>query len=753
MFSTAGTSKDLNAAEITQLFIDTAQKVEKCFGFEVAKWLERYQELRKQPNFPEAAMLIINAAQIYGRKVDYVEEIVYNIMRESECLKNAEKSNKRSGENEGETTTSKRKRVKRFRPETLCEKFHCVEFLPKEFKSLPPASLCEKIVRKVHRQGGLSFEDEFSGWTIRKDAKGAKKHPRRRLEIEEEDSHYTSFGESHIFDYDGEDIVGRRRDFTVFSGHIDAETQTIGNDINLRKYYRQGQVETTCNEANNLEDCTQSMLKPSTEELSTQVEESKEGGESVQIDSKEGGESMEVSEENHLQEVPKTPQSPDILLSDDEGIGMSQSTIQIGDLSQTDWRILSPNVELVDFMEHIKDGPSLEFDGKVSIKNLLGIDSAYLTHPEDFSLPLNLFERRSIVEYNILKLPEKKLRSRCLFALPSEWIAERRNAEKPPAPPSPPRRIFKLDLSLQSIPTPPSTPEPPDCEGFRGFDESEIVSTDLSFSAVLSSTVNPEKMSQISPQKHPRMSADSGIQSPPHSMDVMDSILEENTSQILSSTSDSGYGSILKSFIDGESPVRAIKDDMDVLCQSAEPVPMSVEVSEHQKNLQRIAAEKHQQSVDDMKRMTDKVNRWHEYLKPILRQSQSRGHFDIHAYGTEILNTVNPEKNPVASSSKITLGGFMEAKKDFTLLPRYFLSMLQLINTKNISISAKRDVNKVTNLHDIQIQFQSAERHHEEMNLELSLQMGDKRKRSPSNEEEMLPEKTMKKHRKGNSSK
>lgn len=32
-----GTSRELSASEITQLFIETAQKVDKCFDFEVAK--------------------------------------------------------------------------------------------------------------------------------------------------------------------------------------------------------------------------------------------------------------------------------------------------------------------------------------------------------------------------------------------------------------------------------------------------------------------------------------------------------------------------------------------------------------------------------------------------------------------------------------------------------------------------------------------------------------------------------------------
>ncbi|XP_059617637.1 uncharacterized protein LOC132262385 [Phlebotomus argentipes] len=722
-----GTLRELSASEIAQQFIETAQKVDKCFGFEVTKWLERYQELRKQPNFPEAAMLIISAAQIYGRKVDYLEEMVYNIVRES-VSQNAEKSDKRGAD---DVETGKRKRVKRFRPETLCEKFHCAEYIVKDFKSLPVATLCEKIVQKTRQKGGRSFEEEFTTWTVRKDAKGGKKHARRRLEMEEEEmcSRYTSFGESHIFDYDGEDIVGRRRDFKVFSGHIDAENQAVGNDINLKKHYKGSKsMEMTSREANQLEDC--SLMQPVTVEV-PEIE-------------------PPISEDlgkNLLQEVPEMPPSPNNLPSDDEGIGMSQTfsnTIQISDLSPSDWRILSPNVELMDIMEHLKKDPPKEFTISSSVKNLLCIDSAYLKHSEDFTLPLKMFERRSVVEMNILKLPEKKLRSKCLFALPKEWIAERREAERScPAVPGE-RRLFKLDMSLQSIPTPPPTPDPEESEEFKGFDESEIMDITLSNSKILSSTLTQEKSSPISPHKHPRMSADSGIQSPSHTMDIMDAILEESSSQIFTNASDSGFGSLLRSMDEGETSQKSVASD-DILLNDTQAPDETIELSDHQRNLQKIASEEHRQRVEDMKQMTDKVNRWHEYLKPILRVSHARGHFDIHAYGTEILDAVNPKRNAsLPDGQSLSLESVMAMKEGPKLLPRYFLSMLQLINTKNISIQVKNDVNKVIDLRDIHIKFLSAERHHEE--LQQGLQIGDKRKRSASNEGKSAEE--LKKNRK-----
>lgn len=46
--------------------------------------------LRKEPRFAEIAMLIMSAAQIYGRKVDYVEEFILNLCKAFKSLENAE---------------------------------------------------------------------------------------------------------------------------------------------------------------------------------------------------------------------------------------------------------------------------------------------------------------------------------------------------------------------------------------------------------------------------------------------------------------------------------------------------------------------------------------------------------------------------------------------------------------------------------------------------------------------------------------
>lgn len=50
------------------------------------QWIEKYDLVRKEPRFAEIAMLIMSAAQIYGRKVDYVEEFIMNLCKAFKSL-------------------------------------------------------------------------------------------------------------------------------------------------------------------------------------------------------------------------------------------------------------------------------------------------------------------------------------------------------------------------------------------------------------------------------------------------------------------------------------------------------------------------------------------------------------------------------------------------------------------------------------------------------------------------------------------
>ena len=67
-------------------------------------------------------------------------------------------------------------------------------------------------------------------------------------------------------------------------------------------------------------------------------------------------------------------------------------------------------------------------------------------------------------------------------------------------------------------------------------------------------------------------------------------------------------------------------------------------------------------------------------IGPRLESVERRNAFDIHAYGSRILNNFSPQRSSVSFNS-VVRGQKPEEKS------RYFLSMLMLANTENVEIS------------------------------------------------------------------
>lgn len=51
------------------------------FFFFIIKFLTQYEAFMQRPNFTEAALLIVCAAQIYGRKVDHLEDLILSMCK------------------------------------------------------------------------------------------------------------------------------------------------------------------------------------------------------------------------------------------------------------------------------------------------------------------------------------------------------------------------------------------------------------------------------------------------------------------------------------------------------------------------------------------------------------------------------------------------------------------------------------------------------------------------------------------------
>uniref|UniRef100_A0A182SFH9 Condensin-2 complex subunit H2 C-terminal domain-containing protein n=1 Tax=Anopheles maculatus TaxID=74869 RepID=A0A182SFH9_9DIPT len=120
-----------------------------------------------------------------------------------------------------------------------------------------------------------------------------------------------------------------------------------------------------------------------------------------------------------------------------------------------------------------------------------------------------------------------------------------------------------------------------------------------------------------------------------------------------------------------------------------------------------------QASMNEAKERFDKVSQWHRKLKPILIESEKRNHFDIHAYGTEIIETFDPTV-PLGAES-ITLETVLQNKPPHSTA-RFFLSVLMLANTNNVQIANKNpDSLRLSAPAEIELRLLSRKRHHQEL--------------------------------------
>lgn len=112
--------------------------------------------------------------------------------------------------------------------------------------------------------------------------------------------------------------------------------------------------------------------------------------------------------------------------------------------------------------------------------------------------------------------------------------------------------------------------------------------------------------------------------------------------------------------------------------------------------------------------MVERVSKWHEHLRPILRHSEARNNFNIHAVGSDIIDLF-PEDKP---DQEISFTNVME-NRDQTYTARYFLSLLLLTNTKNVKLSVKHPEQNgkvLCSKDDMKIQLLSRTRHFDEVN-------------------------------------
>lgn len=80
--------------------------------------------------------------------------------------------------------------------------------------------------------------------------------------------------------------------------------------------------------------------------------------------------------------------------------------------------------------------------------------------------------------------------------------------------------------------------------------------------------------------------------------------------------------------------------------------------------------------MDEQLEMRNRVQAWHDKLRPILEEEEKRNEFDIHEYGTRVLDCFDS-----IGSQKVlkNLIGGLEHEE----ISRYFLSTLMMVHKKD----------------------------------------------------------------------
>jgi hypothetical protein len=96
-------------------------------------------------------------------------------------------------------------------------------------------------------------------------------------------------------------------------------------------------------------------------------------------------------------------------------------------------------------------------------------------------------------------------------------------------------------------------------------------------------------------------------------------------------------------------------------------------------------------------------------IAPRLELVEQRSEFDVHAYGTQILDSFGREPGTVRSFDQLMVGRPKEE------VARYFLSTLMLANCMNLEIMTEEGEDSSLAMDNVRLRFLSEKRHHEEL--------------------------------------
>lgn len=638
-----------------------------------------------------------------------------------------------------------RRRTKRMRPEMLSEKLIRTEYTVKACKILPLARVTEKITisldevvigagAKPNAVTKRSLKQDILGWKLNFPDETGKTKPRpHKLKIEEEElySRYTNFGKSYLYDYEDDDVLGVKKDFKVFAGYIDPVTNALLSDLNLRKFYRQQEEaegepfdeESMNQECDFLEDTRGGSPCRITDSFLSDCPE-------MEVDSAIG--SITASDSSGLSQETTTTSTTDPSIDstlNESSLGNASHSTELNASEAADTSSIDTSSRVIPqmLMKVTKQKPEIEL--KI---NILGLPEKLLRKKLLFALPKELVRKAVIVKSGQGEVVEVKEKSNVtdfefesgILNLPSTKSKKTQESQEPRKSP------FITLNDLSSLPPRPETPtnSPSDSAAedeadFIGFDD---FPPEFNDSDVFTSTLNRLSLdsSLFLPKVSRSLSQDSGFLTPrssfcrfscddagPSDLDsgLGISCIDEDLSQI-------GNKSTLETIAEEKSTKEHLEAEKLRLLRGKTPEmdAAAIELTDKHKKLQAIADKRHQERLEQNTDVTVEVNKWHSYLKPILKASHARANFDIHELGTEILEGF-PKQESSSSNRTVTFADVVKDKEQPDIC-RYFLSTLLLANTENIRLSvAPKGKDQVTEYKDMQLSFLSSERHFQEM--------------------------------------
>lgn len=232
---------DGQRGQIVQKFASVADHPEQCYDFDIQGNLDTFFQCNRDDiNFCEAAFLVYDAARIYGRKVDYVEQILLDFNHRSAknvskalaevkaMAENADESEKKSsGNKKADEAREKREREKERalkRAKRMLKVTSKVEFKPKPFE----IATSDQISLNLHEQRSeLECEEEFDQLRMK------NVFPRINVLQSNLQNNNTFYDNLGIEENDVENLDSLR-DFRVFMDTIDEPIFTrplVGNHI------------------------------------------------------------------------------------------------------------------------------------------------------------------------------------------------------------------------------------------------------------------------------------------------------------------------------------------------------------------------------------------------------------------------------------------------------------------------------------------------------------------------------------------